>query len=220
MGNVGEYLRDMVQVHNANFGTQIMFTSSPYNLWDSHAIQYLNHSGLLHNTATNVEAFMSDLRQLNISDNVVMLLYTEFGRRAQDNGSGTDHGAGGMSFVIGEQVKGGLYGEFPSLKVEELDVDGNLQWNVDFRSIYTTLLEGWLGVDAKPIVGWNLRATRLPVNSNHYQPPDHRIEIGRGKLCCPTFCGATQAILLFLCHWRGRGVILIPRGWPPSNSLR
>ena len=152
-GNVGEYLRDMVQVHNANFGTQIMFTSSPYNMWDSHALQYLNHSGLLHNTATNVEAFMSDLRRLNISDNVVMLLYTEFGRRAQDNGSGTDHGAGGMSFVIGEQVKGGLYGEFPSLKVEELDVDGNLHWNVDFRSIYTTLLESWLGVDAKPIVG-------------------------------------------------------------------
>ena len=152
-GNVGEYLRDMVQVHNANFGTQIMFTQSPYNQWDQHANQFMAHSGLLDNMAKNADAFFSDLRQLNISDNVVMLLHSEFGRRARDNGSGTDHGAGGMSFVIGEQVKGGLYGEFPSLKLEGLDSDGNLDWNVDFRSIYTTILERWLGVDAKPIVG-------------------------------------------------------------------
>ena len=152
-GNVGEYLRDMVQVHNANFGTQIMFTQSPYNQWDQHANQFMAHSGLLDNMAKNADAFFSDLRQLNISDNVVMLLHSEFGRRANDNGSGSDHGAGGMSFVIGEQVKGGLYGEYPSLELEGLDSDGNLAWNVDFRSIYTTILERWLGVDAKPIVG-------------------------------------------------------------------
>ena len=158
-GNIGEYMRDMVQVHNANFGTKIMFTSSAYSLWDTHANQLggdlraRGHSALLNNTANNVDAYMSDLRELNISDNVVTLFYSEFGRRAQDNGTGTDHGAGGMAFVIGEKVKGGLYGEYPSIKVEELDVDGNLAWNVDFRSIYATVLERWLGVDAKPIVG-------------------------------------------------------------------
>ena len=152
-GNVGEYLRDMVQVHNAGFGTQVMFTSSPYNLWDNHAMQAIAHSNILHNLATNVDAFFSDLRQLNISDNVLMVIYSEFGRRANDNGSGTDHGAGGVTFVVGEQVKGGLYGEYPPLEAEKLDADGNLQYNLDFRSIYTTILERWMGLDAKPIVG-------------------------------------------------------------------
>ena len=152
-GNVGEYLRDMVSVHKANFGAQIMFTSSPYNLWDHHAMQAMLHSMLLHDTATNVDNFLTDLRQLNISDNVIMLIYSEFGRRANDNGSGTDHGAGGVTFVLGEKVKGGLYGEYPPLEAEKLDEDGNLQYNLDFRCIYTTILERWLRLDAKPIVG-------------------------------------------------------------------
>ena len=159
VGNVGEYLKDMVQVHNAGFGTKIMFTQSPYNQWDTHANQLganllaRGHGALLANQANNTDAFITDLRNLDISDNVTTLIYSEFGRRAQDNGSGTDHGAGGAAFVIGEHVKGGIYGEYPSLKMDELDDDGNLAWAIDFRSIYTTLLERWLGLDAKPIVG-------------------------------------------------------------------
>ena len=152
-GNMGEYLRDMVQVHNAGFGTQIFFTSSPFNLWDTHVLQTEVHPTLLQDVATNVDAFMSDLREHDLSDNVIMLLYSEFGRRGTDNGSGTDHGTSSVSFVIGEQVKGGLYGEYPSLKAEDLDQDGNLQHNLDFRSVYTTILERWMGLDAKPIVG-------------------------------------------------------------------
>ena len=152
-GNIGEYLRDMVQVHNAGFGTQVMYTSSPYNLWDHHAGQLIGQSSLLENTANNVDAFFTDLRQHSISDNVVMMIYSEFGRRAKDNGTGTDHGAGGVTFIVGEPVKGGIYGEYPSMKLEDLDENGNLKHNVDFRSAYTTLLERWLGVDAKPIVG-------------------------------------------------------------------
>jgi uncharacterized protein (DUF1501 family) len=152
-GNIGEYLRDIVQVHNAGFGTQVLFTSTPYNVFDHHANQAVAHSALLHDVATNIDTFMTDLCQQNISDNIVTLLYSEFGRRANDNGSGTDHGTGGISFVIGEQVKGGIYGEYPSLKPEDLQEGGNLQYNLDFRSAYTTILEGWLGLDAKPIVG-------------------------------------------------------------------
>ena len=152
-GNIGGYLRDMVQVHNAEFGTRVFFTTAPYNIFDTHANQAVGHSKLLQDVATNVDSFMADLRQLNISDNVVMLLYSEFGRRAIDNGSGTDHGTGGISFVIGEQVKGGLYGEYPSLKPAELEDGGNLQHSLDFRSAYTTILERWMGLDAKPIVG-------------------------------------------------------------------
>ena len=153
MGNIGGYMRDMVQVHNAGFGTRVLFTTAPYNIFDTHANQAVGHSNLLNDVAANVDSFVTDLRQLNISDNVVTLLYSEFGRRAMDNGSGTDHGTGGVAFVLGEQVKGGLYGEYPSLEPEGLEDGGNLQHNVDFRSAYTTLLERWMGLDAKPIVG-------------------------------------------------------------------
>ena len=153
LGNIGGYLRDMVQVHNAEFGTRVLFTTAPYNIFDTHATQTVGQSNLLNDVAQTVDSYMSDMRQLNIGDNVVMLLYSEFGRRAMDNGSGTDHGTGGISFVIGEQVKGGLYGEYPSLEPDKLEEGGNLQHSLDFRSTYTTLLERWMGVDAKPIVG-------------------------------------------------------------------
>ena len=70
-----------------------------------------------------------------------------------DNGSGTDHGTGGVAFVIGENVKGGLYGQYPSLEPNELEDGGNLLHNNDFRSTYATLLENWMGLDSKEIVG-------------------------------------------------------------------
>ena len=75
----------------------------------------------------------------------------EFGRRVHDNGSGTDHGSGGAAFVIGDAVNGGLYGEYPSLEGDK-QLDGNLQFNNDFRGLYATLLEDWMGLDSKPIV--------------------------------------------------------------------
>ncbi len=153
LGNIGAYLRDMVQVHNANFGTRVFFTTAPYNIFDTHANQAVGQANLLNDVAKNVDSFMDDMRHHNISDNVTMLLYSEFGRRAMDNGSGTDHGTGGVAFVLGENVKGGLYGTYPSLEPNELEDGGNLQHNNDFRSTYTTLLENWMGLDAKPIVG-------------------------------------------------------------------
>jgi uncharacterized protein (DUF1501 family) len=85
---------------------------------------------------------------------VVLLVFSEFGRRVHDNGSGTDHGSGGVAFVIGDKVKGGLYGEYPSLEPGKL-LEGDLHFNNDFRGLYATLLERWMGLDAKPIVGGN-----------------------------------------------------------------
>ena len=155
LGNIGGYLRDMVQVHNANFGTRVFFTTAPYNIFDTHANQAVGQSNLLNDVANNVDAFITDLRHHDISDNVTTLLYSEFGRRAMDNGSGTDHGTGGVAFVIGENVKGGLYGTYPSLEPGGLEDGGNLLHNNDFRSTYATLLENWMGLDAKPIVGGN-----------------------------------------------------------------
>ena len=151
--DVGRYLKDMVQVHNAGFGTRVLFTTAPYNIFDTHANQAVGHSNLLMDISTNIDCFMTDLREQNISDNVMLFFYSEFGRRAMDNGSGTEHGSGGVAFALGEHVKGGIYGEYPSLELGKLEDGGNLQHNVDFRSAYSTILERWMGMDAKPIVG-------------------------------------------------------------------
>lgn len=155
---MGGYLRDMAQVHNADFGTRVMFTTAPYNIFDTHANQSVGHANLLQDVAVNVDAFMTDIRQLGKSDNLTLFFYSEFGRRAMDNGSGTDHGTGGVAFAIGDHVKGGIYGEYPSLEEGKLEDGGNLQHNVDFRSPYTTLLDRWMGLDAKEIVGGNYEA--------------------------------------------------------------
>ena len=152
---IGGYLRDMAQVHNAEFGTRVLFTTAPYNIFDTHANQAVGHANLLQDVAVNVDSFMTDIRQLGKSDTVTLFFYSEFGRRAMDNGSGTDHGTGGVAFVLGDHVKGGLYGEYPSLEPNKLEDGGNLQHNVDFRSVYTTLLDQWMGLDAKAIVGGN-----------------------------------------------------------------
>ena len=87
----------------------------------------------------------------NANEEVVILMFTEFGRRVQENGSGTDHGSGSVAFVMGDAVKGGLYGEYPSLERDKLD-EGDLQWNNDFRSTYSTLLDRWMGLDAQEIL--------------------------------------------------------------------
>jgi uncharacterized protein (DUF1501 family) len=96
---------------------------------------------------------MTDLRDHQASDNVALLMFTEFGRRINDNGSGTDHGAAGIAFMVGENVKGGFYGEYPSLEPSEQEEGGNLRFNLDFRSIYTTISQDWLGLDPVEIVG-------------------------------------------------------------------
>jgi uncharacterized protein (DUF1501 family) len=83
-----------------------------------------------------------------------MFLFSEFGRRVYDNGAGTDHGAGGVCLAIGKGVKGGQYGEYPSTKPGDLD-QGDLVPGTDFRSIYTTLVEDWMGLDPISVVGGN-----------------------------------------------------------------
>jgi uncharacterized protein (DUF1501 family) len=101
--------------------------------------------------STAIENFYDDLREHHAGENLIMMLFTEFGRRVHDNGSGTDHGAGGAAFVIGNRVKGGMYSEYPSLKAEDLQ-QGDLVPNYDFRGFYSTIIEKWLGLDAVPIV--------------------------------------------------------------------
>ena len=130
----------------------VLYTTAPYNSFDTHAGELANHTRLWTQTSQAIGAFYDDLKEHNATDNVVLFVFTEFGRRVHDNGSGTDHGAGGHAFIIGDAVKGGLYGEYPSLKAEKL-MEGDLHFNNDFRGTYATLLERWMGLDSKPIVG-------------------------------------------------------------------
>ncbi len=152
---IGQGLRGIAQVHLADLGTRVLYTSSLYNVFDTHANQAGDHARLLRNFSQGVADFFADMKEHNTGQEIVMVVTSEFGRRARDNGSGTDHGTGGISFVIGDNVKGGLYGEYPSLKEEALEDGGDLQHNVDFRGMYATVIEKWMGLEAVPVVGGN-----------------------------------------------------------------
>ena len=150
--SIAQYMRNIAQVHTADLGCRVLYTTAPYNSFDTHASQTVAHAKLWVDVSQIVSDFYDDLKEHNAGENVALLLFTEFGRRVHDNGSGTDHGAGGIAFVVGDGVKGGLYGEYPSLAPDQL-LDGDLHYNNDYRGLYATLLEEWLGLDSKPIVG-------------------------------------------------------------------
>ncbi len=149
---IGQGMRGIAQVHFAELGTRVLYTTSPYNSFDTHASQAGNHARLWREVSRTVSDFYDDLREHNQGDEVLLLMFSEFGRRARDNGGGTDHGTGSVCWVIGDHVKGGLYGEYPSLKEADLEDGGDLRHTVDFRSVYSTILERWLGLEPQPIV--------------------------------------------------------------------
>jgi uncharacterized protein (DUF1501 family) len=148
---IAKSLRDVARVHLAGLGTRILYTAQ--GGYDTHANQGPTHPKLLGELSTAVKAFFDDLAAHDAADDVVMLVFTEFGRRIRDNGSGTDHGSGGGAFIIGERVKGGLYAEYPSLEPSQWLNGEDLRPTIDFRGVYGTVLEQWLGLDAAPIVG-------------------------------------------------------------------
>jgi uncharacterized protein (DUF1501 family) len=118
--------------------------------FDTHTIEEKRHDDLLAAVDSAVSAFFTDLAARGHADRVVMMTWSEFGRRVRENASqGTDHGAAAPMFIIGNPVKGGLYGEAPSL--QNLD-NGNLRYTTDFRSVYRTILEDYLGADASAVL--------------------------------------------------------------------
>ena len=147
---IARKLKGISQVHQANLGTRVFYTD--HGSFDSHSNQVGMHDGLWRDVSAAVGSFFDDLRENDCSDDVIFLMFSEFGRRVHDNGSGTDHGAAGLVFVMGDGIKGGEYGEYPSSKPENLE-QGDLVPGVDFRSVYSTILENWMGLDANPIVG-------------------------------------------------------------------
>ena len=146
---VAAHLKDIAQVYLADLGTRIFYTQ--HGSFDTHAGEAGAHPTLWKDVSEGISAFFEDLHAHGTGENVIMYLFTEFGRRVHDNGSGTDHGAAGAAFAIGDTVKGGMYGQYPSAKAEDLE-QGDLVPNYDFRGGYSTIIEDWFGLDAKPIV--------------------------------------------------------------------
>ncbi len=147
---IARKMRDIAQVHLANLGTRVFYTQ--HASFDTHASELPMHAQLWKEVSEAVNDFFQDLEEHDAADNVVLMMFSEFGRRVHDNGSGTDHGAAGVAFAVGKPVVGGYHSEYPSRKPEDLQF-GDLVPNNDFRGFYTTVLEDWLGLDAKPIVG-------------------------------------------------------------------
>ena len=145
-------LKGIAQTLLAGLGTRVFYTAQAG--YDTHSGQMPVQTQLLSELAQGIGDFFADLRQHQASEQALMLVFTEFGRRVKDNGSGTDHGSGGAAFVIGDRVTGGMHGVYPSLKDEAL-LDGDLHFQVDFRSVYSTIAARWLALDPQPIVGGN-----------------------------------------------------------------
>jgi uncharacterized protein (DUF1501 family) len=127
--------------------------------YDTHANQAGDLPRDLQATCDAVLAFQRDLESRSIADRVLVLLWSEFGRRPQENGSGTDHGAAGTAFVIGSQARGQMVGEFPGLA--QLDDSDNLRATSDFRGLYRGLLEQWFNTDAAQVIP----------NASSFSPP-------------------------------------------------
>ncbi|MCE2464405.1 MAG: DUF1501 domain-containing protein [Dehalococcoidia bacterium] len=155
---IARKLKGIAQIHMADLGTRVFYCD--HGSFDTHSNQVGMHDTLWKDVSEGVEDFFEDLKEHGVGDNVIMLLFSEFGRRVHDNGSGTDHGAAGAAFVIGEPVAGGQYSEYPSTKPEDLQ-QGDLVPNLDFRGLYSTILDEWLGLDAVPIVGGNFEKPRF-----------------------------------------------------------
>ena len=146
---ISQSLRSVAQVLFADLGTRVFYTQ--HGSFDTHSGELISHAKLWDEVSSGIGDFYDDLKEHGREDEVIILVFSEFGRRIKDNGSGTDHGSGGVAFIIGSEIKGGMYGQYPSIK-EADQLEGDLHFNNDFRSTYSTIIESWFGMDAIPIV--------------------------------------------------------------------
>ena len=139
----------IAQMLAAGLPTEVFFTR--LGGWDTHSNQAVDHPNLMRALGGSIRAFYDDLASVqtadgNAQERVMILAWSEFGRRVAENKGGTDHGTAGLSFCVGRAVRGGFYGDYPDLST--LDRNGNMKYTVDFRSLYATVLERWLGQDS------------------------------------------------------------------------
>jgi len=144
-------LRRVAAMINAGLPAQLYYTSYANNAFDTHVVQNDLHGRLLTYTSDAISGFMQDMERIGRADDVTIMIFSEFGRRVPENTSlGTDHGAANNIFVVGKKIKGGHYGDLPSLT--KLDAGDNLNFTTDFRRVYATMAEGWLGQKSAPVL--------------------------------------------------------------------
>jgi uncharacterized protein (DUF1501 family) len=146
---LANHLRLAAQLIDGGLGARLFYVT--LDGFDTHAAQDAPHANLLREVSDAIAAFYRDLSQRGHRDRLLIMTFSEFGRRARENGSrGTDHGSAAPMFLVGGRVKSGLVGAHPSLTQLE---DGNLRHQTDFRQVYATLLDSWLGVPSRQVLG-------------------------------------------------------------------
>lgn len=146
---LGSQLKLVSQLLKSGAQTRVFYTSQ--NGYDTHSAQRFDHSRLLREYSDALKALLDDLKHAGLDDRVVVMTFSEFGRRIEENDSlGTDHGTAGPVFLAGSPIKGGLLGDAPDFS--DL-VDGDLKVQHDFRSVYATILDQWLEVDSASVLG-------------------------------------------------------------------
>jgi uncharacterized protein (DUF1501 family) len=148
---LGNALKLVARLIGGGLPTRIFYVSQ--GGYDTHTNQSGNHDRLLKDLGDSVKSFVEDLKAQGNLGRVMVMTFSEFGRRVGENASGgTDHGAAAPMFVIGEKVKAGLLGAYPSLAPADLN-RGDLKYQVDFRSVYASVLETWLRTDSQKVLG-------------------------------------------------------------------
>lgn len=144
----GSRLKLAAQIINSDLKPRIVYLD--IGGFDTHANQKQTHATLLKTVSDGIEAFHKDMEEKGTANDIMLMTFSEFGRRVKENGSlGTDHGTAEPMFMLGGLVKGGLYGKYPSL----VDLtDGDLKYTVDFRQVYASVLEDWLGIDQSKVI--------------------------------------------------------------------
>ena len=150
-GTLDERLTTILVLIEHDAALRVFYTSTAPAAFDTHAAQGFAHRELLRSVSSAVAGFLNDLKKRGLGERVVVLMFSEFGRRVKENAQGgTDHGTAGPVFLAGAPVRGGLVGPHPDLA--NLD-NGDLKFAVDFRDIYATLLRRWLQIDPVPVLG-------------------------------------------------------------------
>ena len=153
-------LDKVVALIEADFPTRLYYVPLRNSLFDTHVNQEAPHERQLQYCSDAIAGFMQEMQRIGRADDVVVYVHSEFGRRVPENTSlGTDHGTAQVNFVIGNPVRGGLYGTAPSLT--NLVLDGNLEITTDFRRVYATVIEEWMGVDSALVLGRQLDTLKM-----------------------------------------------------------
>ena len=146
---ISQSLKSAAQVMSAGLGSRVLYAQ--HGSFDTHSNELQSHAKLWQDASAAIADFTEDLKEQGLWEETLVLVWSEFGRRVRDNGTGCDHGSGGVAFVLGGSVEGGLYGQYPSLREADLS-EGDMVYTTDFRTTYATVLDRWLGLDPDPIV--------------------------------------------------------------------